>query len=42
MIQALKWLELPEKDRPSFIAIYMEQPDDKGHNFGPNSDEVIA
>ncbi|KHN78351.1 Ectonucleotide pyrophosphatase/phosphodiesterase C27A7.1 [Toxocara canis] len=36
----INWLRLPEADRPSFIAMYMEQPDGEGHWWGPYSDEV--
>lgn len=36
----LKWLQLPEDERPQFITLYFEEPDSKGHSFGPNSPEV--
>jgi len=38
----IKWLQLPEKDRPHFITLYFEEPDSKGHSFGPNAPETNA
>jgi predicted AlkP superfamily pyrophosphatase or phosphodiesterase len=35
----LKWLQLPEKQRPHLITLYFDQPDHTGHNFGPLSPE---
>jgi alkaline phosphatase D len=35
----LKWLQLPEKQRPHFITLYFDEPDHTGHNFGPLSPE---
>ena len=35
----LKWLELPEKQRPHLITLYFDEPDHTGHNFGPLSPE---
>jgi len=35
---ALKWLELPEKQRPHIITMYFSDMDDVGHRFGPNND----
>lgn len=35
------WLSLPEKDRPHFIMWYYKEPDGIGHNFGPDSPEII-
>lgn len=32
----LKWLDLPEKYRPDFYALYLEEPDSTGHKSGPN------
>ncbi|MBN3306092.1 ENPP3 phosphodiesterase, partial [Amia calva] len=37
----LKWLSLPEKDRPDFYTLYLEEPDSSGHSFGPVSGGVI-
>lgn len=38
--QVIKWLQLPENERPQFITLYFEEPDSKGHTFGPNSPET--
>ncbi|MGE6353310.1 ectonucleotide pyrophosphatase/phosphodiesterase [Flavobacterium sp. NPDC079362] len=35
----LKWLQLPEKQRPHLITLYFDEPDHTGHNFGPLSPE---
>jgi predicted AlkP superfamily pyrophosphatase or phosphodiesterase len=35
----IKWLELPEKQRPHLITLYFDEPDHTGHNFGPLSPE---
>uniref|UniRef100_A0A3B3VG78 Venom phosphodiesterase 2-like n=1 Tax=Poecilia latipinna TaxID=48699 RepID=A0A3B3VG78_9TELE len=31
----LKWLQLPDNERPDFYTLYLEEPDKSGHNFGP-------
>lgn len=36
----LKWLQLPEKQRPHLITLYFDEPDHTGHNFGPLSAET--
>ncbi|XP_078255637.1 ectonucleotide pyrophosphatase/phosphodiesterase family member 3-like isoform X1 [Rhinoraja longicauda] len=36
----LKWLDLPEKDRPDFYALYLEEPDSTGHRSGPNGENI--
>ncbi|XP_069743128.1 ectonucleotide pyrophosphatase/phosphodiesterase family member 3-like isoform X2 [Narcine bancroftii] len=36
----LKWLSLPESERPDFYTLYLEEPDHAGHNSGPVSSEV--
>ncbi len=36
----VSWLSLPYQKRPKFITLYFEETDNKGHNFGPNSEEV--
>ncbi len=36
----LKWLELPEKERPQLILLYFHEPDSHGHKHGPNSKEI--
>ncbi|MFC3809258.1 alkaline phosphatase family protein [Lacihabitans lacunae] len=39
-VQRVKqWLELPEKIRPHMITMYYSDVDDKGHAFGPESEE---
>jgi predicted AlkP superfamily pyrophosphatase or phosphodiesterase len=35
----IKWLQLPEKQRPHLITLYFDQPDHTGHDFGPLSPE---
>ncbi|CAN1566007.1 Enpp domain containing protein [Flavobacteriaceae bacterium] len=35
----IDWLQLPEAERPHFITLYFEQPDETGHNYGPLSTE---
>jgi predicted AlkP superfamily pyrophosphatase or phosphodiesterase len=35
----LKWLQLPEKQRPHLVTLYFDEPDHTGHNFGPLSGE---
>uniref|UniRef100_A0A7N8XK68 Venom phosphodiesterase 1-like n=1 Tax=Mastacembelus armatus TaxID=205130 RepID=A0A7N8XK68_9TELE len=37
----LKWLQLPDDERPDFYTLYLEEPDKSGHNFGPVSGGVI-
>ncbi|XP_029919379.1 venom phosphodiesterase 1 [Myripristis murdjan] len=37
----LKWLQLPDDQRPDFYTLYLEEPDKSGHNFGPVSGGVI-
>lgn len=36
----LKWLQLPEKQRPHLITLYFDEPDHTGHTFGPSSPEI--
>jgi predicted AlkP superfamily pyrophosphatase or phosphodiesterase len=36
----LKWLDLPVDKRPTMIAMYFSDPDDAGHEFGPDSEEL--
>ncbi len=33
----MKWLQLPEKQRPHLVTLYFDEPDHTGHNFGPLS-----
>jgi len=35
-----EWLELPAKDRPSFISVYIPDLDSIGHQQGPSSEDV--
>ncbi|ORX82371.1 Phosphodiest-domain-containing protein [Anaeromyces robustus] len=35
-----EWLELPAKDRPSFISVYIPDLDSTAHKYGPDSDEI--
>jgi alkaline phosphatase D len=37
----MSWLQLPEPTRPNLILWYLDQPDSDGHDFGPDSPEVI-
>ena len=39
--EVLKWLRLPEADRPTFITLYFNDVDDAGHRAGPESSEVL-
>lgn len=38
--QALRWLDLPDADRPTLITLYFEDSDEAGHDHGPDSAEV--
>jgi predicted AlkP superfamily pyrophosphatase or phosphodiesterase len=40
--QVLKWLDLPEDRRPSFVTLYFDIVDTEGHRHGPNSKELDA
>jgi len=33
----MKWLQLPEEQRPHLVTLYFDEPDHTGHNFGPLS-----
>ncbi|KAG7460455.1 venom phosphodiesterase 1-like [Solea senegalensis] len=37
----LKWLQLPDDERPHFFTLYLEEPDKSGHSYGPVSGGVI-
>ena len=39
--EVLKWLDLPEDERPDLINLYFVQPDASGHAYGPDSEEVV-
>uniref|UniRef100_A0A3Q3FAU3 Venom phosphodiesterase 1-like n=1 Tax=Kryptolebias marmoratus TaxID=37003 RepID=A0A3Q3FAU3_KRYMA len=38
----LKWLQLPDNERPDFYTLYLEEPDKSGHSFGPVSGGIIS
>ncbi|MFA3782780.1 ectonucleotide pyrophosphatase/phosphodiesterase [Melioribacteraceae bacterium 4301-Me] len=38
--QVIKWLQLPQKDRPHFITLYFSVVDDSSHVYGPNSPQT--
>ncbi|GIY66038.1 hypothetical protein CDAR_454411 [Caerostris darwini] len=38
--QVLQWLDLPPASRPSFITLYVNQPDNAGHWYGTKSQQV--
>ncbi|XP_077362346.1 venom phosphodiesterase CdcPDE isoform X2 [Festucalex cinctus] len=40
VLTLLKWLQLPERQRPDFYTLYLEEPDKSGHRFGPVSGGV--
>lgn len=37
----ISWLQLPEPARPDLIMWYFDQPDGNGHDFGPDSPEIV-
>uniref|UniRef100_A0A3Q4BLZ3 SMB domain-containing protein n=1 Tax=Mola mola TaxID=94237 RepID=A0A3Q4BLZ3_MOLML len=37
----LKWLQLPDDERPDFFTLYLEEPDKSGHSYGPVSGGLI-
>ncbi|TMS18049.1 Ectonucleotide pyrophosphatase/phosphodiesterase family member 3 [Larimichthys crocea] len=37
----LKWLQLPDNERPDFYTLYLEEPDKSGHSYGPVSGGLI-
>ncbi|KAM4028470.1 autotaxin isoform 3-T3 [Anomaloglossus baeobatrachus] len=41
VMTVLQWLHLPETERPYVYAIYLEQPDQAGHRYGPFSSELV-
>jgi len=36
----LSWIDLPQKERPTFYTLYFSDTDDAGHGFGPDSEAV--
>ena len=41
LIKVIKWLEMDEEDRPSFLTMYFEEPDVAMHANGPDSDGLF-
>ncbi|MFK7935496.1 MAG: ectonucleotide pyrophosphatase/phosphodiesterase [Saprospiraceae bacterium] len=39
--QALRWLQLPEAERPHFMTLYFSDVDNIGHSLGPNNEERL-
>ncbi|MDZ7307740.1 MAG: ectonucleotide pyrophosphatase/phosphodiesterase [candidate division KSB1 bacterium] len=39
--QVLAWLDLPKPQRPTLITLYFSTVDEAGHEFGPDSPEVM-
>lgn len=37
----LKWLQLPDDQRPDFLTLYLEEPDKSGHSYGPVSGGLV-
>jgi len=37
----ISWLYLPKNDRPHLTLFYFDEPDGVGHDFGPDSPEII-
>ncbi len=42
MEQLLRWLDLKDSNRPTFLASYFSDVDNAGHAYGPNAEETIA
>jgi predicted AlkP superfamily pyrophosphatase or phosphodiesterase len=40
--EVVRWLRLPEAERPSTVTFYMSEVDSAGHKFGPDSSELTA
>uniref|UniRef100_UPI0040494717 alkaline phosphatase family protein n=1 Tax=Fulvivirga sp. TaxID=1931237 RepID=UPI0040494717 len=39
--EAIKWLAMPEENRPHLITMYFSDMDDVGHKYGPTNDKEI-
>lgn len=39
--QVVKWLQLPEAERPQFITLYFSSPDHESHEHGPFGDSTV-
>ncbi len=40
--QVLAWLDLPAGERPRFITLYFQDPNDTSHDHGPEAPETLA
>ncbi|WP_026966979.1 alkaline phosphatase family protein [Algoriphagus terrigena] len=40
--KVFEWLQLPDAERPRFIALYFSDMDDVGHAYGPSNDEKLS
>ena len=40
--RVLEWLDLPERQRPSFVTLYFDEVDHISHTYGPGSTQVDA
>lgn len=40
--ELIGWLKLPADRRPVFVSFYMEETNTAGHNYGPDSPELVA
>lgn len=40
--QALEWIDLPDAERPSLVALYFDEPNGMGHQYGPESEQAFA
>ncbi|MEC4113676.1 alkaline phosphatase family protein [Myroides pelagicus] len=38
--EVVKWLSLPEEERPHFITFYLPEVDHAGHRYGPDAEET--
>jgi predicted AlkP superfamily pyrophosphatase or phosphodiesterase len=38
--EVIRWLRLPEKERPHMITLYFHSPDHESHKYGPLADET--
>ncbi|KAL6100248.1 uncharacterized protein ACO6RY_01897 [Pungitius sinensis] len=41
VLTVLRWLQLPDDERPDFYTLYLEEPDKSGHSYGPVSGGLI-
>ena len=39
--EVIRWLRLPDGERPTFITLYFSDVDSVGHGHGPESAEVL-